>query len=111
MNLQKKLKLKQWAVRWPFIGQNENGIDQYGDPEEVRCRWTDKVERDVSPVTGQEVLVRSTVWVSEDMNVGDVLWLGLLVDSPSTPPVHNKIKVWTVIPDKKGRSLLRTAKL
>ena len=107
---EKKIR-RQWAVRWPKVGQDSSGRDQYDEPQEIRVRWEDRVERDVSPVTGEEVKVRSTVYIGEFMDVGDVLWLGLLVDAPSTPPVHNAIKIYREYPNKKGKVALRIVKL
>ena len=102
---------RQWAVRWPKVGQDKNGRDVYSDPVEIRVRWEDRVERDTSPITGEEVKVRATVYIGEVMELGDVLWLGLLVDSPRTPPVHNAIKIIREYPSKQGKIALRIVKL
>lgn len=103
---------KQWAVYWALSGDKDlHGHDQYEDPIEIKVRWEDREERDVTPLTGEEFIVKSTVYVGQDVTLGGVLWLGLLVDAPSTPPEHNKIKVFRRIPKKNGKKFLRIARL
>ena len=101
---------RQWAVYWEYDGQDRFGKDTYKDPIEIKVRWEDKLEQDFLP-SGQEVMVKSTVYVDREMSLGGVIWLGLLVDSPVTPPEHNKIKVFRVIPKKNAREFLRIARL
>jgi len=40
-----------------------------------------------------------------------VLWLGLLVDAPDTPPEHQKIKVIREHPNMRATEKLRIARL
>jgi hypothetical protein len=102
---------REWCVYWEYSGQDRNGKDTYLDPIEIKVRWEDKAEQDFLP-NGQEVMIKSTVYVDRLMPLGGVLWLGLLVDFDlSTPPEHNKIKVFRSIPKKNARKFLRIARL
>ena len=109
MSLLVKMR-KQWCVYWAFLEQDRNGKDLYDDPIVLKCRWEDKTEQDFL-ITGQEVIVKSTVYVDRTMPLGGVLWLGLLVDAPCTPPEHQKIKVFREIPKLTGPQVLRIARI
>lgn len=110
MSLIDKIR-RQWCVYWEWIGQDAHGKDVYAEPIEIKVRWEDRQERDISPLTGEEVMVRSTIYVDRDMTLGGVLWLGLLVDAPNTPPEHNKIKVVRSIPNKRALKFVRTVRI
>jgi hypothetical protein len=101
---------KQWCVYWEYDSQDRNGKDTYKDPIALKVRWEDKSEQDFLP-TGQEVTIKSTVYVDRAMALGGVLWLGLLVDAPSTPPEHNKIQVFRSIPKLNAKKTLRIARI
>lgn len=101
---------RQWCVYWEYTGQDRNGKDTYDDPIAIKVRWEDKAEQDFLP-TGQEVMIKSTVYVDRTMPLGGVLWLGLLVDAPTTPPEHQKIRVFRSLPKKNARKFLRIARL
>lgn len=101
---------KQWAVYWAPIGLDKNNKYIYDEPVEIRCRWDERTERDFNTI-GEEVNVKATVYVDREVALGGVLWLGLLVDSPSTPPEHNKIKIYRITPNRKASEFLRIARL
>jgi hypothetical protein len=101
---------RQWAVYWEFDGQDRNGKDIFKDPIAIKVRWEDRAERDFLP-TGEEVMVKSTVYVDRAMPLGGILWKGLLVDIPSIPPEHNKIRVFREIPKKDAKKFLRIARI
>lgn len=101
---------KQWAVYWEYDSQDRNGKDTYKDPIAVKVRWEDKSEQDFLP-SGQMVMVKSTVYVDRDMPLGGILWLGLLVDTPSIPPEHNKICIFRSYPKLIPRKFLRIARI
>jgi hypothetical protein len=101
---------RQWAVYWEYSHKDRNGKDVFLDPIAVKVRWEDKAEQDFLP-TGEEIMVKSTVYVDREMALGGILWLGLLVDLPSYPPEHNKIRIFRVIPNKRANKFLRIARL
>lgn len=101
---------RQWAVYWEYTGQDRNGKDTYADPIEIKVRWEDRSEQDFLP-NGQMVMVKSTVYVDREMPLGGIVWLGLLVDSPTIPPEHNKIRIFRQIPKKNPAKVLRIARL
>ena len=109
MSLIKRMR-KQWCVYWEYLSQDINGKDVYDDPIAIKVRWEDKTDQDFL-LTGQEVIVKSTVYVDRTMPLGGVLWLGLLVDAPTTPSEHLKIKVFREIPKMNAREILRIARL
>lgn len=34
---------KQWAIIWPFTGNDRHGVAQFGPAIETKCRWDDSV--------------------------------------------------------------------
>lgn len=101
---------RQWAVYWAYTGQDRNGKDTYDEPIPIKVRWEDRTEQDFLP-SGQQVIVKSTVYVDRTMSLGGVLWLGLLVDAPTTPPEHQKIRIFREIPKLRGNKVLRIARI
>lgn len=101
---------RQKAVYWHLTGFDLNNKAIYDHPLEIKCRWDDRWERDVLD-DGEEVDIRSTVYVDRDVVVGGVLWLGLLVDSPDVPPTHNRIKIIRKHPNIRATETLIVARL
>lgn len=71
--------------------------DRYGkyvydvEPVEIYCRWDEKQETIVLP-NGDDFVSTVTVYVDLDLAFGGVLWHGLLVSRPSSPPEVNIIR-------------------
>lgn len=101
---------KQDAVYWAPVGLDDNNRYIYDEPVEVKCRWDERSERDFNTI-GEEINVKATVYVDREVALGGVLWLGLLVDAPLTPPEHNKIKIYRVMPNLRATEFLRIARL
>lgn len=101
---------RQDALYWAPAGRDRTNRIIYEDPIEIKCRWDEKQERDVDE-RGEEIMVRATVYVDRVVALGGVLWLGLLVDAPETPPEHNRIKVYREIPNLKATEIMRIARL
>jgi hypothetical protein len=65
--------------------------DRYGKyvydvaPVEIDCRWSEKIEQIVLP-GGENYSSTITVYVDLDLVLGGILWHGLLVSVPDTPP-------------------------
>lgn len=73
--------LRQAAVWWSK-GSNlpdDFGATQFSEPVEIKCRW-DVSRAQVLRSDGQTLLSEAQVFVDRDMQEGDVLWLGELVD-------------------------------
>jgi len=101
---------KQKAVYWAPTGRDQENRYLYDDPVEIKCRWDERYERDFN-MYGEEIDIRSTVYVDREVALGGVLWLGLLVDAPDTPPEHQKIKVIREHPNMRATEKLRIARL
>lgn len=101
---------RQTAVYWHPIGRDVNGKYLYDDPEQIKCRWDDRYEVDVDQF-GEEINIRATVYVDREVAIGGVLWLGLLVNAPDTPPEHGKIRLLRNHPNLKASETLRIARL
>lgn len=76
MGIIKKM-LKQKAVYWPPAGVDQGGQPVYAGPLEIKCRWEERaveyLKPDATPAVSQSV-----VFVDRDLELGGVLWLGLL---------------------------------
>jgi hypothetical protein len=89
MSIIKKMR-KQYAVYWPPLGPNQSGMQTYGEPVEIRCRWEDD---DFAFVDSKGTTVASTTSVFPDriLEVGGILWKGRLLDVPSqSDPLSNE---------------------
>ena len=67
--------LKQTITLWSF-----NGLDNTGDPAfastvQISGRWEDRTEKFVN-ARGEETRSRSRVYLDQDVNLGDYLFLG-----------------------------------
>lgn len=105
--------LKQRAVFWAPLGEDQNGNMQFDEPVEVRCRWTDMNTLYVKP-HGEQAASRCLVMVDRDMDVGGVLWLGVLEDvedqdEPMKNAGANIIQAFNKVPDVAARKFVRTA--
>jgi hypothetical protein len=101
---------RQTAVYWHPKGYDVNSKPILDDPIEIKCRWDDRSERDLN-IVGEMIDVRATVYVDREVALGGVLWLGLLVDAPRTPPESGRIKIFRNHPNLKNSETLRIARL
>lgn len=104
--------LRQTAVLWP-----KAGIDSYGQPIvkdtpcEIRCRWEETRTESLDP-DGNTIMLDASVYVDRRIEVGSILWLGLLEEWQGstnatdrvTPSRLMEVKTYKEIPDDKGRS-------
>jgi hypothetical protein len=103
----------QDAVYWPRTGFNSTGQPRYGDPEEIRVRWTSINEEFVDESLTRQ-LSNAKVLVGQDMNVGDRLRPGLIADllpdkTPLQQPGSYDIRAFHKIPNRRARKTLRKA--
>ena len=75
--------LLQTAVLWRRDTFDTYGEPTYLPPEEVACRWVDKRNENINPLT-QTKPVDVQVILAIQARVDDVLWLGLLEDLTGT---------------------------
>lgn len=88
MSLISKVR-KQDAVWWPMTGRDRYAEVTYGDPVEIKVRWTEKADEMRGP-GGAVVEVHALVYadhklhLDQGLRIGDLLWLGKLEDFPGT---------------------------
>jgi hypothetical protein len=105
--------LKQKAVYWPPEGTTGGGATIYGEAVQIKCRWED-ISEEYTDTAGDTKISNSKVMVDRKLEVGGVLWLGALVDVPSsTDPMSNdgayEIKKFNSVPSFNGKKFARTA--
>jgi hypothetical protein len=69
----------QTAVYWGSPKNDGYGGTTYDSPVEIKCRWDGKTKR-ITNDEGEEVVSRAQVLVTQDLEVGGVLYLGTLND-------------------------------
>lgn len=67
--------LKQTITLWTFDGLDNTGDPSFASPTQISGRWEDRTEK-FTNVRGEEVRSRSRVYLSQDVNLGDYLFLG-----------------------------------
>ena len=78
MSLISRMK-KQTCVHWARSGTDSRGRTEYSAAVERSCRWENITEKYLT-VQGEEKMSNAIVSV-DNVNVGDVLYLGTLDDS------------------------------
>lgn len=96
----------QIATRW-----TSSGTDVYGNSSwtksTIKVRWENKQQKSVD-LQGNEFISNSIVYLGEDVNVGDYLYLGSSV--ADTPPTGSyEIKNFTKIPNIAATDYIRKA--
>ena len=115
MNLQKFLN--QDAVYWGSPTPNGFGGYTYGDPVDVKVRWSIKQEKFLSAHGAdnsiEEILSAAVILSETDFEINGRLWLGKVVDlsSDELPDTNgaNTIKGFEKIPTMKADQFLRKA--
>lgn len=94
----------QTAVYWGSPEPDGFGGYSYGDPVEIACRWDGKVQR-ITNDKGEEVVSKAEVLVTEDLDMGGMLFLGSLndldsdqMDAPENVDGAYKIELFTKNP-------------
>ena len=105
-------KLNQTAVAWTTATPDGYGGYTFSSVDEIDCRWNEKQELFIN-AQGQEELSRAIVYVNQDMEVGEYLYLGSEDDLDSDhddPQVIEDayiIKAFQKIPSIDGTEFLR----
>lgn len=110
-----KRKLKQTMVWWQLLSRSGDGSYNYAEPEEVKCRWEDRHEiYHIS--TGEERKSLAIIMVTFDIQPGDMIFLGRLVDldssaDPMNEPLAKQVLEITNITNLRGITQVRKAYL
>ena len=70
---------KQTAVWWTNPVPDGYGGVTYDDPVEIKCRW-DEYVKIINNTKGEEEISNAQVLTNEDLEEGDLLYLGNLAD-------------------------------
>lgn len=103
--------LRQTAVYWPRLGEDDYGQPVYDAPVEIKVRWEDVNEQFLDQQGATEIS-RAKIYVDRDLNVGDAIRLGALstMDYPQDPcentGVH-EIRSFQKTPDIRAKNFLR----
>ena len=76
----------QTAVYWGTPVEDGYGGKTFADPVEIACRWEDTLEV-VSDMYGNEIIVKSAIYVTQDVDEEGYLYLGTLDDLDSAEEV------------------------
>lgn len=105
--------LTQTAVYWSTPASDGYGGRTYAEPVEISARWEQKQELFID-ANGQEVRSNAIVFVSADLDLGGLLWLGTLAaldsteeDFPETIAEAREIRSIEKIPDRSGAGFAR----
>ena len=66
-------------VYWAPAITNGFGDKTYPEPQQMKCRWDDKVEQFLNG-TGENVISKAVLLVPEAVEVGGYAWLGDIAD-------------------------------
>lgn len=104
--------LRQKAVYWAPLGENETGQMTFDDPIEIPVRWED-ITMEFLDKQGKTQVSRSQVFVDRVLEVGGVLWKGTLdyIAADASNPFANEdawaIRSFNEQPDMRARNFLR----
>lgn len=92
----------QTATLWSKSGTDVYGNASFSSPTQIKCRWEEGTRQSID-ADGNEITSQATVYLGQDVGVGDYLYLG--TSAASTPPtgayvVRNFFKMPSVKADK-----------
>jgi hypothetical protein len=104
------------AVYWENIGPDGYGGNEYKEPVEIDCRWSDEKEL-IKSGDGREVISQANLLVVQDLKEGSMVYHGTLSDldsdqqdSPKKTDAYQILR-FTKVPSINGRSYKRKAYL
>ncbi|MFV2014004.1 MAG: hypothetical protein ACC656_01125 [Candidatus Heimdallarchaeota archaeon] len=91
----------QEATFWTTTPDGYGGFI-FSEPEHIMVRWEDKSELFIDS-SGEQVVSNVVVYAQRDMEVGDVLVLGITdIADPGTIPASRRIRKFQKIPSLNG---------
>lgn len=107
--------LKQKAIYWQKIGEDDYGRPTFAKYRLINCRWEDAHEEFLN-TEGTKEISQSVVNVDRDLKVGDILLLGQFnnvsdVTDPRNDPNAFEVGLFEKTPNLKATKFLRTAYL
>ena len=104
------------VVYWENIGPDGYGGNEFKEPVEINCRWSDEKEF-IKSGNGREIISQASLLVPQDLEEGSMVHHGILNDLDSDQQDNPKeisayqILRFTKIPSINGRSYKRKAYL
>lgn len=74
--------LRQTITYWAFNGVDNSGDPSFATPTTITGRWEDRALEVISS-SGERVVSRSVVYLAQDVNLGDYMFLG--TDTTASP--------------------------
>jgi len=100
---------KQTATVWVDNGTDSAGDPTFATPRQISVRWEEKLSVILNSDGEQETSV-ARVYVSEDLKLGDYLFLGTSAASDPIPTIGAyKIKAYGKVPSLTGKKFIRRA--
>ncbi len=104
-------KLTQTATLWEVDGIDSTGDPSFSSasPSGVSVRWEERNEMFTGP-DGSEQVARAVIYLSQDVNEGDYLFLGTsVVADPTSLAGAFLVKDFRKMPDIRGKNFERRA--
>ena len=105
-----KRHLNQTLVLWVRGANDGYGGYTYSDPVEVDCRWSEVQERFINGAR-EEKISNAIVQIDQDINLGDMIYLGTLNDLDSADGPGDvqsyPVQAYKKIPNLKGSQFIR----
>ena len=104
---------KQDAVYWPPGAYDGFGQPTMGAAVGIKCRWEEVAEQFLD-AEQQQQLSNARVYVDQTVELGGMLWLGLLASAPADPTLDDdawEIRKYESIPNFKATEFLKSALL
>lgn len=98
------INLRQKAVLWPIPGRDRYGQPELGTAQEISCRWEGQTSASISD-QGSPHNRSVTVHTAIAVDLGSLMWLGRLVDLPTSDYEEDLYEVvsFQKTPDIKGK--------
>lgn len=107
----------QRCVYWAPTTVNKYREQSYATPVELACKWTAQKSQ-ATDSQGNKITLSATVYfftegesITPPVEVGGVLWFGILDNVPSSPPEKQKIRTIDSTPDTESGEVLYTVGL
>jgi len=104
---------KQDAVYWAPGAYDAYGQPTMGSATAITCRWEEIAEQFLDS-ENQVQVSNARVYVSQTVELGGMLWLGVIGSAPANPRADNdawEIRKYESIPNFKATEFLKSALL
>jgi hypothetical protein len=104
---------KQDAVYWAPGAYDGYGQPTLGTATAIKCRWEDVSEQFLD-ATGQDQLSNARVYVDRTIELGGMLWLGVIGSAPDDPKLDDdawEVRKYESVPNFKATEFLKSVLL